>query len=331
MGKHISEFGEAFVGHLASWFVSMSAQHRLFLTLQITLGLWALRWTTQKRLPPPGYAVAFIAVVAAVMSIQGDMLGWQKAIWMLVIGGFLIVELRSISADRSATNLQSAADRHKEDSAFAAVIKGQADAFAATAQTLQTVIQNGQRQFAITVEKLEQSLQLVRGTLEQTKPNAYVRFTYFFFLQDKRHTWQMGLPFGAKLGFRNEGNESADEVWKAGNFYIGANSDSAVEESRVLFDLAWDTEKQGPSFLGRADERFCEIRHPGFSVTEMAAVLSGEKVIYFLFRAEYRDRNGRWGTTVCRKMYNPLIEDEIQCPPINGRIYNDPRYEVTSQ
>jgi hypothetical protein len=91
---------------LSSWFVSISVPYRLFLTLQIALGLWALRWTTQKKMPPPGYAVAFIAVVAAVMSIQGDMLGWQKSTWMLVIGEFLIVELRSIRADRAATDLR---------------------------------------------------------------------------------------------------------------------------------------------------------------------------------------------------------------------------------
>jgi hypothetical protein len=49
---------------------------------------------------PAGYAIALIAVVAAVVSIQGEMAGWQKALWMLIIAAFLWVEFRAINNDR---------------------------------------------------------------------------------------------------------------------------------------------------------------------------------------------------------------------------------------
>ena len=307
----------------------LSIQHSLFFALQLALGFCALFWSSSRRLPPPGYAVALIAVVAAIMSIQGEMLGWQKAIWMLIISVFLRVELHIIKSDRAVAVANAAADKRKEDLAFAAVIDGQNQAFSATADTLQTVIKSGQKQFELTARRLDQSLQLVTRTLEQTKPSAYVRFTRFMFLQDEKHIWKMGLPFKAKVGFSNEGNESADELWKLGKFYIGENSDHALEAAKESFDQSWETDKQGPSFLNRGDERFAGTEHAGFSQAEMASIFSKEKVIFFFFRAEYRDRNGHWGTDVCRIMINPLAADEIQCPTVNGRSYNRSRYAIS--
>lgn len=75
-------------------------QIRLFLLCQIWFSVWAYWWSRAGHLPPPGYAIALIAVVAAVMSIQGEMKGWQKAFWMLIIAALLRVEFRAINDDR---------------------------------------------------------------------------------------------------------------------------------------------------------------------------------------------------------------------------------------
>jgi len=48
----------------------------------------------------PGNAVAIVAGLAAAMSIHTDMKGWQKAFWMILMGVFVVLELKSIKTDR---------------------------------------------------------------------------------------------------------------------------------------------------------------------------------------------------------------------------------------
>ena len=74
------------------------------------------------RVPAPGWAVAGIAVVAAAMSLQNGMFGWQKALWMLIIGVLLVVELKAITEDRLAAQLQAKTDRQEQDTHFARVL-----------------------------------------------------------------------------------------------------------------------------------------------------------------------------------------------------------------
>jgi hypothetical protein len=50
--------------------------------------------------PPPGVAVAIIALIAAVMSIQNEMQPWHKTAWIIVIGAFMSVELVAIVHER---------------------------------------------------------------------------------------------------------------------------------------------------------------------------------------------------------------------------------------
>jgi hypothetical protein len=94
-----------------------------FMLSQICLIWLAIHWS--RNLPLPGYSVAVIAGVAALMSIQGDMKGWQKAIWMLIIGAFLVVELRAINKDRVDAQKQANLDRATQDHSFAGILAEQ--------------------------------------------------------------------------------------------------------------------------------------------------------------------------------------------------------------
>jgi hypothetical protein len=56
-----------------------------------------------------------VAVLAAFMSIQEGMKGWQKAVWMLLMGAPLIVEVRSIRVDQAEANAQAIKDRANQE------------------------------------------------------------------------------------------------------------------------------------------------------------------------------------------------------------------------
>lgn len=72
-----------------------------FLVLSLLCFIPILWWVPYSHLPPPGWAVALIAVAAAAMSVHDEMKGWQKAIWLIVIGAFLVMEIRAIKKDRN--------------------------------------------------------------------------------------------------------------------------------------------------------------------------------------------------------------------------------------
>ena len=54
-------------------------------------------WFYSNWLPTPGVSIAIIAVVAASMSVHPDLYGLHKAFYMLIIGGFLVLEILSIN------------------------------------------------------------------------------------------------------------------------------------------------------------------------------------------------------------------------------------------
>src|SRR5579885_49483 len=97
----------------------------LFTVLQLAGFILVAIWWSELRLPPPGYAVAFLAVATALMSIQPEMRGWQKAVWMLLIGALLVVELRAITLERSAAAKQAKVDREQQNESFASVLRKQ--------------------------------------------------------------------------------------------------------------------------------------------------------------------------------------------------------------
>jgi hypothetical protein len=66
------------------------------------------------RIPSPGKAVAAMAVVAAVMSLRGEMGGKEKLAWTLLLFGFLAVEVKSIDSDRALAEQERSATVERE-------------------------------------------------------------------------------------------------------------------------------------------------------------------------------------------------------------------------
>ena len=90
----------------------LANKHLVFVLAQTLFSITAVAFAVLGFLcgwfPTPGVSVAIIAVVAATVSIHGDMEGSHKALWMLIIGAFLVLELVSIRHER---NVQTAAQK----------------------------------------------------------------------------------------------------------------------------------------------------------------------------------------------------------------------------
>src|SRR5216684_9289237 len=113
------------VNRLAHYWVATRAQsHRhLFFDLVQFVAVPLIVWWWYD-LPSPGFAIGVVALLAAVMSTQGDMRGWQKATWMLLIGAFVILEFRAIYKDRVDATLADTQRRISENAQFLTIIRG---------------------------------------------------------------------------------------------------------------------------------------------------------------------------------------------------------------
>jgi hypothetical protein len=68
--------------------------------LLYVFGVWLLLWNLH--IPSPGKSVAALAVAAAVMTLMGELGGKEKVAWILILFGFLWVEIISIDVERKA-------------------------------------------------------------------------------------------------------------------------------------------------------------------------------------------------------------------------------------
>jgi hypothetical protein len=117
--------------------------HWLYSTAQLSAILLAIYFWHY--LPSPGYAVAVLAVLAAAMSVHTDMRGWQKAVWMLLIGAFLLIEFRAIDEDRRKDEESQAKIRKEERDSFKSILDQ-------GAQNLKSILDQQQNHFESTVK-----------------------------------------------------------------------------------------------------------------------------------------------------------------------------------
>jgi hypothetical protein len=101
---------------------------------------------------PPGYAVTALAVVAAVMTVLGEMKGKEKVAWILVLFGFLWVELTSVKVERKAQE-----DIQKEARAE------QLEHFGEIGSRIQASIEKSDTNFNLTMGKTNQVLRNITG------------------------------------------------------------------------------------------------------------------------------------------------------------------------
>lgn len=128
--------------------------------------LW-LNW----HLPPSGYAVVAMAVVAGVMAIRPEMGGWERSLWFVVLVCFAAIEIRAINHDR----IQAAADFEKISSALTTAI-GQGTASIAG---LQTTINEGREHFDRSMQRSDVIMSGVADNLKvQTGGDSFAFITF---------------------------------------------------------------------------------------------------------------------------------------------------------
>jgi hypothetical protein len=87
-------------------------------------------------IPSAGKAVAALAVAAAIMSLRPEATGLERSAWMLVIGGFLWIELRAIDKDHIEAAAAAAGFQTAEDTRFAGILAQNQKEFDATMQDM---------------------------------------------------------------------------------------------------------------------------------------------------------------------------------------------------
>lgn len=123
------------------------------------------------QIPPPGYAIGAVGVVAGIMSVR-DMKVLGRIGWILLLVLLLVTEFRAIDKDRADSAREFAAQRKEQDDKFQNVLGVQNKDFAATAQSLEQTYSQSQKQFSATMGGISREIDTVTGG------NSYIVFTY---------------------------------------------------------------------------------------------------------------------------------------------------------
>lgn len=259
---------------LSVWWAEFSRQNRIFLCLQIAIALWAaFLWI---HLPAPGWAVAILAGVAAAMSVHGEMRGWQKAIWMALIGSLLLIELRAISKDRADNSATQA-------SFFAAQQQG----------------------FSTTASGLQAAIAALNQTLSQTAPRALFGKPFIDFGNAQIGP---GTQFHYNITLVNSGNDSAHNVDIFSREYV-AKPDDAPTQRRLTedFEREWNLHKPlSPADLPPSSPNLVTYYSPRFTSEEVQGMQASSLTLYTFVRTEYSDGTGTWYSDYCDDWQVPI-------------------------
>jgi len=317
--------------------------NRAFLVLELACIPLALWWLPYPHLPPPGWAVAFIAGAAAAMSVHDDMKGWQKGLWMLLIGAFLITELRAINKDRTDNQTQAINDRKEQDKQFQSVREQQDKDFQSTAQGLKDSYIQSQKQFDSTMGGLSNTLKTIKIVLanaeaarKNTEPFAkVVLINVGTSLPDSSGMmappkFTAGVPFTVNFSYRNAGTEGASDVWMFLALYVAKPDDVDAQNSlSKQFDEDWKLRKikLTNSVLPAGAMQFSTSQNNFlFLPSVVGEFKSGEKTVYLFFRIEYTDEHGEWYSDYCAGYQNPSEGNGIMHPCL---INTKQRYSTT--
>jgi len=278
-------------------------KNRVFLVLELVLIPLAVWWAQYSHLPPPGWAVAVIAFAAAAMSVHDDLKDWQKGMWMLLIGAFLITELRSIRKDRAAQDAAFASVRDTQNSDFNATAKGLSEAIAGIQSTFNSA----------------------DAARLQTRPHAYVHFTDISYdgqqLQNGS-SFRPGAEYPFDFNFINDGNQTGVLLRGLPQIYVGKPDDRSTQLKLVArFMDKWRTVPLlvSPVTMNTHSPRHFTAR---LLITKDEFVeLSKGGTIYAIGRVEYRDSIGVWQQDYCelvQRTGNSLDINQLhQCSVFN--------------
>jgi hypothetical protein len=126
--------------------------HKKPLSIAALYGFVGLLWYWELFIPSPGKTVAALGVVAAAMSLRGEMRGKEKLAWMIMLFALLLLELTSIDEERLANENLRVATRQQE-----------ADSFQSIAQGITRSVELSQRQFEATIGTTNHILSNITG------------------------------------------------------------------------------------------------------------------------------------------------------------------------
>jgi hypothetical protein len=294
----------------------------LFLTLQVIGVAVILFWWRQSHLPPPGYAVAVLGVAAAIMSIQEDMQGWQKAIWLLLMGGFLAIELRAISADRKNTADEALRERNAQDQRFADIREAQNEDFKTITKGFTDTLNQNEKEFSATQHAIATTLHAANTTLNQTRPHALLHeertdFALKSMSPDGRHHQLILHVF-----LINDGNENVSDVEGLTRAYL---LDKPIQEIKNEFENDWKTQATKISEKIPLHEPVQLIDIPSqLSEQEITDLFQGAKIIVYITRIAYKDSTGKWLSDQC-SYGSPKTGQPHICSFLNEQRYPAPK------
>jgi len=149
--------------------------------------------------PPVGTYIGVLAFVAAVVTIWPPDNEWAKAAWILVFGGFLVLEVSTLYQQRSEDTLTDRAKTREEDDRFTGLLKAQQDNFA-------QVLRDNQQHFDETLRHFERLGRLSTESIEElTGGDSWVWFLVVPNLPN-------GNPPTYELSMRVEGKHPLHDV-----------------------------------------------------------------------------------------------------------------------
>lgn len=279
----------------------------VFLIYVFTIWLWY--WGVH--IPSPGRAVAVLAVVAAAMSLRGEMGGKEKLAWILLLFGFLFVELNALDEEEIVRSFQQAQAHSEQLKNFQVIGEG-----------IKATITASDRNFKATMGGIDTTLKTVRTAVDQTSPKAVVRFD----TQDLIKTVTADTPFKFNMWYINSGTDSAENI-EIISLVSVAKLDDLNEQVDLVRQLDDKWNKRTPdiskrSFVGGS--RLFGTFSATLSRPDVNAVVARTKTIYFLYRFAFSDHIGRWYTDYCMGIQDFQTNGDVYHPCFVG---NKVRYK----
>lgn len=261
----------------------------------VPIALW---WIPYSHLPLPGSSAVIIAVLAIVMSVHDGMGRNQRVLWLLLMGAFLVTELRSIRKDRSDSQQQAAIDRQAQEKSFVDIRTNQDNEFRSIVSDLKT-----------TIRGVNSTLQTSDRTLQQTRLYAFIETTGFT-IDNRTGGLKANLPYLFNFEFANYGRLPAKNVVRMTRIYVGeADSRDAQQRLASTFDKEWSNPRNRRETTNiLADRSQFKTDSRIFTPDEIQLLGTGKYTVYLLVRFQYRDSGDAalWRSDDCYGLQTPL-------------------------
>jgi hypothetical protein len=275
----------------------------------IALSFLGFLWL-EKRLPPPGYAITAMAVIAGVMALRPDMGGWEKSLWFVILLLFAGIEIRAISRDRK--------EQTKTFSDIASQLAVTVNQGTTALNALNETIKEGRTHFDSTMSGLTDSVKT------QTGGDS---FCYLEFSQALNDVGGMTLVKVGKYPLRGVSATIMDAAKTAAavNEFVKANPPKGDQDyANHVFAIQRMSEVLQPVPDFATDTRFLGGYQMTKSDRQSFQILFGAFNGSWIERMEIRTVNGKWAKAIMvevpmTKKYRHFYIDP-DYPRVNGKL-----------